>query len=68
MGKEQETPLKSLIGKDVSVKGLIKGKVTAVREAHPLPSLVGGETWKLPPYVEIDGDIQVPPHRVEVDK
>lgn len=68
MGKEQEVPLKSLIGKNVSVKGLIKGKVTAIREAHPLPSLVGGETWELPPFVEIDGVVQVPPSRVEVDK
>jgi len=64
MNKERN--LESLIGHRVLAGGTIEGVVTAVRPPHPLPALVGGEEWFLPPVVTIDGEIYVHPDRVEI--
>ena len=68
MSKET-APLHSLVGTRVGTHGGIEGMVTAVREPTPMPALVGGKVWCLPPYIEIDGFVQVHPSMVKkVDK
>ena len=58
--------LSSLIGQHVKVGEYIDGTVTAVREPHPLPALVGEKEWFLDPVVTIDGWQYVHPDRVKV--